>query len=491
MSMSKIPSPASCAAALIRAKNVLVATGIIFAISISGAAAQNSSTPAPPSAASDLVKQGQYLATAADCTACHTAPNGGEAFAGGYGISSPLGTIYSTNITPSKTFGIGNYSETDFARAIREGIRKDGTHLYPAMPYTSYAGLSDADVAALYAYFMQGVLPVDVPAPKTSLPFPFSMRFSMAAWNLLFLDNHRFQPDPSRSAQLNRGAYLVDDLEHCDACHTPRNLLMAEKQGSALSGGAVGSWYAPNITSDPVSGIGGWSQDELVQYLRTGNVPGKAQAAGPMAEAVADSLQFLPNDDLQAIAAYLKATAPIRTAEAKPRNAYGAAVAADATLNNGAGDMSSGAQLYSGNCASCHQATGAGTKDGAYPQLFQNTATGAAQPTNLIAAILFGVNRTVGANTAFMPAFGPGLGSMSTLSDQNVADVSNYVLQHFGNPNLTVTAQDVASVRQGGPPSTLAKLGSFALPGLIALGVLLLVLILWGIFRPRHRPIPG
>ncbi len=264
--------PASIRAGLFGLAAIAAGTGSAFAQDATGSDA-------------DLVAKGRYLATAADCAACHTAPNGGAPFAGGYGIESPLGTIFSTNITPSKTAGIGNYSEEDFARAVREGVAKDGSHLYPAMPYTAYAKISDDDMKALYAYFMHEVKPNDAQPEKTALPFPFSIRMSMAFWNLLFLDNTRFKPDAAKSADWNRGAYLAEALEHCSTCHTPRNELMAEEGDKALSGSAVGSWYAPNITSDKVSGIGGWSDAELVEYLRTGHVAGKAQAAGPMAEA--------------------------------------------------------------------------------------------------------------------------------------------------------------------------------------------------------------
>jgi len=204
----------------------------------------------------DLVKRGEYLARAGDCVACHTAP-GGRPMAGGLEIPTPIGAIVSTNITPSRTAGIGGYTFEQFVRALREGIRADGARLYPAMPYTSYALVTDEDARALYAYFMQGVVPVDVRPRPTQLPFPFDVRLSMAAWNLLFLREGTFQIDAGHDAQWNRGAYLVRGLGHCGSCHTPRNLLMAERPSEELAGGAVGNWRAPNITSDPIGGIGG------------------------------------------------------------------------------------------------------------------------------------------------------------------------------------------------------------------------------------------
>ncbi|MDB5850048.1 MAG: Cytochrome, partial [Rhodoferax sp.] len=246
---------------------------------------------APPVAASTqdtaLIEKGRYLATAGDCAACHTAA-GKAPFAGGYSVQSPLGVIVATNITPSKTAGIGNYTEAQFARALREGRRADGQHLYPAMPYTAYTLLSDEDTHALYTYFMRGVAPVDASPPPTELPFPFDIRLSMAAWNLMFLRNERFVPDAAQSQQVNRGAYVANALAHCSTCHTPRNALMAEQGSRFLGGAQLGAWYAPDITPAP-GGIGGWSDAELNQYLRAGHVPGKSQAAGPMAEAVEKS----------------------------------------------------------------------------------------------------------------------------------------------------------------------------------------------------------
>jgi mono/diheme cytochrome c family protein len=450
-----------------------------------------------------LIEKGRKLAIAADCMACHTAPaslglpGGGKPFAGGYAIESPLGTIYATNITPSKVAGIGEYTEAEFARALRQGVRRDGSHLYPAMPYTSYTQLSDEDTGALYAYFMHGVAPVDADAEKTALPFPFSQRWSMAIWNLLFLDNQRFVPDATKSAEWNRGAYLAGALGHCSACHTPRNALMAERGGQALAGGAVGPWYAPNITSDPVSGIGAWSEQELVQYLRTGRVEGKAQAAGGMAEAVQNSLQHLPEADLRAIAVYLKGTQPIRDTaakagddEAKPAHAWGAASSTEATLRgsqpfNSVARLTSGEQLYNGYCASCHQSNGAGSRGQAYPSLFHNTATGLSNPANLVAAILYGVDRQVGDTHVLMPRF-DALSYVDPLTDTQVADISNYVLGRYGNSGAHVSVADVALARAGGPRPLLAQVQPYILPAM-GVGVLLLAWLAWLAWAWRAR----
>lgn len=229
-----------------------------------------------------LLDRGKYLATAGDCQACHRTSKDAEKLplSGGYVIDSPMGAIISSNITPSRQYGIGNYTEAQFASALRDGVRADGANLYPAMPYTAYRGLSDADIHALYAYFMGAVQPVDEPVPATRLAFPFNQRWLMKGWNLLFLHAQPAPSQPTAEDPLARGRYLVDTLGHCGSCHSPRNVLMAESASQYLGGGSVGGWYAPNITSDAVSGIGSWSQDELAQYLRSGHADGKGQAAG-------------------------------------------------------------------------------------------------------------------------------------------------------------------------------------------------------------------
>ncbi|QHI96709.1 c-type cytochrome [Xylophilus rhododendri] len=432
-----------------------------------------------------LVEKGRQLATAADCAACHTAPKGGTPFAGGYPILSPLGTIYASNITPSKSAGIGDYSLEDFTRALREGVRKDGAHLYPAMPYPSYTQLSDEDTAALYAYFMHGVPAVDKAAPQTDLPFPFNIRMSMAVWNALFLKDQRFTPDASKSAEWNRGAYLAGALAHCSTCHSPRNALMAEQNGSEfLSGGSLGTWYAPNITSDAKAGIGAWSEAELVQYLKTGGVHGKAQAAGPMAEAIENSLQHLPDADLKAIAVFLKQTPAVAGTEQQPRFAYGQPAVSELTLRGKSGDVDAGWRIFSGSCAHCHQAGGTGTDNGQYPSLFHNTATGADRPDNLVAAILYGVNRKVGEHDHFMPAFGDDASFTDRLSDSEIASVSNYVLTQYGNPAVKVTADDVKVLRAGGKPPFIAQMRPLILPAIV---LVVLVVIALVALRGRRR----
>jgi mono/diheme cytochrome c family protein len=417
-------------------------------------------TSAQPNAA---IERGKYLAVAADCAACHTAPNR-LPFAGGLPIEIPLGTIYSTNITPSADLGIGRYTEEQFSRALRRGIRGDGAHLYPAMPYTSYAKFTDDDTHALYLYFTRAVAPVEARAPETELPFPMNIRLSMLAWNILFLDRQVFTPDPKQSSQWNRGAYLVEGPAHCSTCHTPRGFLMQEETSHALSGAQVGPWYAPNITSDPASGIGSWSKEDLAAYLRSGHLRGKAQAAGSMGEAVEHSFQHLSADDIDAIARYIKSVPAITDSAISPsRFTLGKMFSELAVLRGQDGVKSddsspTGAALFLGNCVSCHAAEGQGSKDGYYPSLFHNSATGAKNPTNLIATILYGVDRSVSGRQAFMPGFGGRPTDANQLSDHNIAMLANYVLAHYGSGDATVSEQEVNEIRRGGPSSSLLLL---------------------------------
>ncbi|HCH0557088.1 TPA: cytochrome c, partial [Pseudomonas aeruginosa] len=269
--------------------------------------------PVAQGQAAALLAQGRYLAAAGDCTACHTAP-GGAPFAGGLPIASPIGTIYSTNITPDPATGIGHYSLDQFDRALRHGIRADGGTLYPAMPYPSYARISDDDVRALYVYFMQGVQPVERHNQPTGIAWPLSLRWPLALWRRMFAPS----PDALAArpaladARLARGAYLVEGLGHCGSCHTPRALTMQEQaldaSGKAyLSGGQViDGWSAINLRGDVGSGLGGWSEQDIVDSLRTGRNPHAATVGSPMGDVTVHSMQYLRADDLHAIAAYLK-----------------------------------------------------------------------------------------------------------------------------------------------------------------------------------------
>ncbi|KAF1052475.1 MAG: Fructose dehydrogenase cytochrome subunit [Stenotrophomonas maltophilia] len=447
----------------------------LLAVSLAGA---SSAALADDPAQAALIERGRTLAVAADCQACHRSKDDAQhlPFSGGYAIDSPMGAIVASNITPSLSQGIGHYSEAQFAAALRDGVRANGAHLYPAMPYTAYRGLSDADVQALYAYFMHGVTPVDQPVAETRLAFPFNQRWLMAGWNLLFLKGQPAAAAPVDT--LARGRYLVDNLAHCGTCHTPRNALMAESAGSYLGGGSVGGWYAPNITSDPVSGIGAWSDADLLGYLRDGHASGKGQAGGGMAEAVEHSLRHLPDADLQAMLAYLRQVPPIRDASQQAqRSSFKGDTSTLASLEAplertpaALTDASSldGERLYNGACASCHQPDGRGTAEQFYPSLSHNSATGDSRADNLVMAIAQGVERETNGYKVSMPAFA------GQLSDAQIAAVSNYVLQRFGNASLKVDAQRVAELRHGGPTPWLVR----ATPWLMGLAAVVLALIL-------------
>ena len=434
-----------------------------------GAVAQ----PAPGTADGELVRRGEYLAIAGDCFACHTAPEG-KPFAGGLVLPTPIGEIIATNITPSKTHGIGTYTLAQFSAALRLGVRADGAPLYPAMPYTAYAKVTDDDASALYAYFMQKVAPVDATPAPTNLPFPFDIRLSMVAWNLLFLDSKPFVPDPAKSVEWNRGAYLSRGLAHCGTCHTPRNLLMAEESSREFAGGDVGPWRAPNITSDVTSGIGGWNTDELLAYLRDGRAANKAQAAGPMAEAVDHSLRHLSEADARSIVVYLKSVPAIQDpADSRPLYAWGDAADDLARIRGVAlpddPNRMTGAQLYDAWCATCHQARGQGSFDGGLPPLFHNTALGSANTNNLVAVILDGIVRQVESAEVVMPGFA------HDLSDAQTASLAGYLLRQYGNPAEAVTAEQVRALRSGaGASSNLVLVTRLVLGGfLIAIAALI------------------
>lgn len=436
----------------------------------------------------ELIKKGQYLATAADCTACHTASKGSP-FAGGNVISSPVGDIIATNITPSDDYGIGHYSEQQFADAVRKGVRADGANLYPAMPYTSYANFTDLDIHALYTYFKSGVTAVDKPTAQTHLPFPLNLRFSMMFWNALFLQKPGYQPDPAQSEDWNRGRYLAEGATHCSTCHTPRGFLMQEESNKALTGAQVGPWYAPNITNSQQDGIGSWSHEQLVTYLRTGRIAGQAQAAGSMAEAIIHSFQHLNDADLAAIATYIQSvaeknpqsSAPSRMEQGKPGNA----LSSFRGTQFSAPTDEEGARLFSGNCASCHGNNGQGTADKFYPNLFHNSTTGADNPSNLIATILYGVKRDTAEGNVFMPPFGKQSNALNSLSDQQVATLSNWLLHQYGNPAVKVTPDRVAETRRGDPTSPLVWIAQAGVAAGAVVVIVLLGYLLW--WRKRKR----
>jgi len=390
----------------------------------------------------DPVARGEYLTTAADCVACHTSHDGGKPFAGGLAFKLPFGTIYSSNITPDKETGIGTWTDDEFVRAVREGIRKDGKHLYPAFPYTAYTQLSRADVLAIKAYLFS-LPPVHQPEKPNELGFPFNQRWAMGFWNAAFFRSQRFQADASRSPEWNAGAYLGGPLGHCAECHTPRNFGFALKHGEALAGEVVQGWRAYNITSDPTHGIGKWSDEALTQYLRTGHAEGHASANGPMGEAIAYSLQHWKPEDTAALVTWLR-TVPARegddpiVVDAAPK----AMVASSAVApggDDGKADAE-GLRLFEGACASCHQWNGAGQQT-AYAALAGTRGVNDPKGANVTEAILEGVKMRIGDNDVYMPAFG------HAYSDTEVAALANYVIRHFGGKQGEVTPADVAKRR--------------------------------------------
>jgi mono/diheme cytochrome c family protein len=390
----------------------------------------------------DLVARGEYLAKAADCTACHTVPGSGKPFAGGVAFRLPFGTIYSSNITPDSKTGIGAYSDDEFVRAVREGIRRDGRHLYPAFPYTSYTRLSRSDVLAIKAYL--ATLPaISEPNRPNNLSFPFNQRWAMAFWNAIFFKSQRFAADPAKPAQWNSGAYLATALGHCGECHTPRNFGFGLRHDRELAGEELQGWRAYNITSDTQHGIGSWSDADIRSYLTTGNVPERASASGPMGEAVEHSLQFLKADDAAALTAFLRTvpphpgTDPIEVAPSPP-----ALAASSGTLpaRDELQADSQGLRLFASACASCHQWTGQG-RQSQYASLAGTRGVNDVRAANVTEVILQGARMRVNDTDVYMPAFG------GAYSDEEIAALANYVVAHFGGKQGTVTPSDVSRRR--------------------------------------------
>lgn len=387
---------------------------------------------APAADASDLVKKGEYLTRAADCQPCHTV-KGGKPFAGGRPFKIPGGTLYTPNITADPDTGIGKWTDDQFVRALKEGVNERGNHLYPAFPYTSYTQMTREDALAIKAYLFS-LEPVSQKKPANDISWPFSMRSAIGLWNAMFFDKRDFAPDSSKPEEWNRGKYLVEALGHCGECHTPRNLFMATKTSKALAGGTAEGWAAYNITSDQVSGIGGWSDDDIVAYLKTGIAHGKAWANGPMGETVDASLSHLNDADLKAVVAYLRTVPPVRGDESKARYAW----TTDGRLDDAVD--SEGARLYTFYCSGCHGADGK-TSTRYYPAMVGQGTVGANPPTNLIMIILHGARRADQPN-AFMPSY------RDAFSDDQVAALVNYVTKRFGDPKASVKAGDVADARK-------------------------------------------
>jgi mono/diheme cytochrome c family protein len=393
-----------------------------------------SGVPAELKSAS-LVERGEYLTRAADCAVCHTAKDG-VPFAGGRAFVLPFGTMYSTNITPDTETGIGAYTDADFLGAVHKGVGRGNNKLYPAMPYASYTYMSDADALAVKAYLFS-LRPVRAPTIPNTFVFPFNQRWLMGFWSAMFNADKRFEPVVDRGAEWNRGAYLVEAMGHCGECHTPRNLFFALNNREKFTGAVQAGWRAYNITPDRHSGLGTWSDDDLSHYLAIGHADGRGTAAGPMGEAIDESLSHLKSADIAAIVNYLRTVRSESSADLpEPKAAPAPGLQAD---NMDQGDPR-GKQVYEGACAGCHGWTGVS------PVIPFASLTGTRSindPTanNVAQVIIAGAQRHYAIDSNNMPAFG------ATYSDAEIASVANYVTARYGAKGSDLTADKVAKLR--------------------------------------------
>ena len=418
------------------------------------ATAQAAESPDPA-----LLKQGEYLARAGDCVACHTG-KGGKPFAGGLPMETPIGSIYSTNITPDAKTGIGSYSFAEFDQAVRHGVGKSGDSLYPAMPYPSYARISETDMRALYAYFMQAVEPVEQANKASDIPWPLSMRWPLTLWRWAFAPAvEERQATAVEDPQLARGAYLVEGLGHCGACHTPRGLGMQEKALSAedgadfLAGAApLENWVAKNLRGDHRDGLGSWSEADLQSFLRTGRTE-RSAVFGGMSDVVVHSMQYMTDNDLSAIAHYLKSL-PAKDPADQP-HVYDASVAKALFQGD---DSKTGAALYLDNCAACHRSDGQGYAR-VFPALAGNPVITGEDATSLVHVVLKGgtLPATHQAPSSFtMPPFA------WRLNDQQIADLVNFIRTSWGNQGAPVNAEQVKALRKS---TAAAAVGDIPTPG--------------------------
>jgi len=407
--------------------------------------------PETPSA--DLVRHGEYIARLSDCVACHSTPHSAP-FAGGLEMATPMGSIFATNITPDKETGIGAYSLADFDRAVRRGVARDGHHLYPAMPYPSYAKLNESDVRALYAYFMHEVLPVHQMNRASDIPWPLNMRWPLALWNVVFANSEAFRlnaPGNADAAMWRRGAYIVQGAGHCGSCHTPRGFAMNEKALDGddplyLSGALLDGWYAPSLRDDTNTGLGRWSEDDIYRFLKAGR-NSHAVVFGSMTEVFNNSTQFMTDDDLKAIAHYLKSL-PGNSERDGPPWVYDAA--SNRSLAIDERSKIPGAQTFMAKCSACHGQDGRGQGQW-IPPLAGSASSMAKQNASSVNVTLNGSGRIVanGVPDAYrMPPF------RNQFSDQEIADVLTFVRTSWGNKGGAVKPRDVKDLRERTNPAS-------------------------------------
>ncbi|MCA0200667.1 MAG: cytochrome c [Proteobacteria bacterium] len=410
----------------------------LFAVSAAHAAS-------PP----ELIAKGEYLARAGNCVSCHSTPDG-EPFAGGLKMAVPfLGAIYTTNITPDKEHGIGDYTFEDFEGAMRRGVAKDGHMLYPAMPYPSYAKTSDEDLRALYAFFMEAVPAANVANKPSEIKSPLNIRWPLKIWNALFLPDAGYTPDSSKDAKWNRGAYLVEGLGHCGACHSPRGLFFQEKgyaagDGGFLSGAELDNWHASNLRGDPLAGLGRWSESDTAEFLKTGH-NAFSSAFGTMIEVINNSTQHMTDDDVAAMAVYLKSLTPVGSANVS----YTYDQKTTDALRSGNFETS-GERLYVQHCAACHGHDGRGHAP-YLPPIAGNPTILDANPISLINVTLNGSARIVvqGMPDAYrMPQF------RVLLNDQEIAEIISFMRKGWGHSAGGVTPAQVQKLRDSTNPAS-------------------------------------
>ena len=373
------------------------------------------------------IQRGRYLAILSDCSSCHTVPGSGHPFAGGRAIETPFGNIVAPNITPDPETGIGSWSDEAFDAAVRHGVRRNGSRLYPAMPYNAYTKMSRDDVLAIRAY-LNTITPVRNAVVADTLPFPFNIRAAMRVWDVLYFKEGDYRPDPNQSAEWNRGAFLVSGPAHCGACHTPKTFLGGDKTNQYLEGAYLQGWSAPNITNDARLGLGRWSKADIVSYLKSGHNHITA-ATGPMGEVVTLSTAQMTDPDLNAIATYLKSL-PGRT---------------EATSSLSANDpaMVAGGAIYRDQCSACHGLDGKGVAE-LFPSIADSSMVKSNDPTTSIRIVLRGA-RSVG--TSAQPT-APGMPSYGRqLNDDEVAAVLTYMRNNWGGAATAVTSEQVSKVR--------------------------------------------